>query len=446
MSDTQVGPRSYARLMVLVALLGIVSAVVTFVFMVLVNKGIGLVWEQAKLAIGLDARLFTLLVCGLGGLLVGLLVKAFGDHNAIFAELIQEFGKTGRFDYRHAPGIVITSIVSLVCGASLGPEAPLADACGGLGTWISDRLKLGENETRTMGYGGLSAMLAAFITNPFAGPLLALEGSQGSVTGAQVYAWALLPSLLASAGATVVFVALAGGFFETLYPFPDYVPRLKDLVLAVPLSMAGGLAGLFFMLLLRWLRKVMQPLKGRLVLRGLIGGLGMGIIGALLPLTLFSGEKETAELIQQATQLGLWMLILLGASKLVATSLLLATGWKGGYIFPIMFAGVALGLAGKVLFPGVPTAVAVSATLAGALVAAMRAPLFSALFTLVLVQADTAPVVAIAVLVGALLNALLGLRRSRRGHAGAQPAADMTHGEPVEQDRDSTQVEDGGAR
>jgi H+/Cl- antiporter ClcA len=30
----------------------------------------------------------------------------------------------------------------LIAGASLGPEAPLADACGGIGTLLSDRLKL----------------------------------------------------------------------------------------------------------------------------------------------------------------------------------------------------------------------------------------------------------------------------------------------------------------
>ena len=112
--------------------------------------------------------MFTLIVCSLGGLLVGLLVKLFGDHNAIFFELMQEFGKTGRFNYRNAPGILITALFSLIAGASLGPEAPLADTCGGIGTWISDRLKLNEGETRVMGFGGLSGMLAAFITNPCA--------------------------------------------------------------------------------------------------------------------------------------------------------------------------------------------------------------------------------------------------------------------------------------
>ena len=96
------------------------------------------------------------------------------------------------------------------------------------------------------------------------------------------------------------------------------------------------------------------------MLRGVIGGLGMGIIGALLPLTLFSGEEATTELIKEAAVIGVGSLIVLAICKLLATSLLLATGWKGGYIFPIMFAGVALGMAGKLLFPFVPTAVTVA--------------------------------------------------------------------------------------
>jgi len=177
--------------------------------------------------------------------------------------------------------------------------------------------------------------------------------------------------------------------------------------------MIGAIAGLIFIFVFKWLRQLMQPLKGHLVLRGVLGGLGMGIIGALLPLTLFSGEEGTSQLIVQATTIGFGMLIVLAIGKLLATSLLLATGWKGGYIFPIMFAGVALGMAGKLLFPGVPTAVTVAATLAGALVAALRAPLFAALFTLVLVQAETAPVVAIAVMISSLMVALVVLRQAR---------------------------------
>jgi H+/Cl- antiporter ClcA len=420
MIDPQANPRAYIKLMVFVVVLGLISALVTFAFVALVSVGTGAIWEQAAGALGMDTRLFTVLICTLGGLLVGLLVKLFGDHNAIFAELMLEFGKTGRFDYRHAPGIVTTAFVSLIAGGSLGPEAPLADACGGIGTLMGDKLKLDERETRTLGFSGVSAMLASFITEPVGGAVLGLESAQGGTSSKQTYFWVLFPSLLASAVATVAFVMLSGQFFSTLYVFPDYAPQLRHLLYAAPLGLVGAVAGLLFMLALQRLRQLLQPMKAHVVLRGLLGGLAMGIIGALLPLTLFSGEEQTIDLINRAAEIGVLMLIVLALVKLFITALLLTTGWKGGYIFPIMFASVALGLAVNLLFPAIPVAVAVAATIAGALVAALRSPLFAVLFTLVLVQKETAAVIAVAVVVGALLTALLALRTARRAAAQAQ--------------------------
>jgi H+/Cl- antiporter ClcA len=95
------------------------------------------------------------------------------------------------------------------------------------------------------------------------------------------------------------------------------------------------------------------------------------------------------------------MLIVLALVKLLITTLCLATGWKGGYIFPTMFAGTALGLAAHSIFPDIPVAVAVVAT--------MKAPIFSALCVMVLVQPETSPVSAIAVIIGALATARLSL-------------------------------------
>ena len=420
MIDPQAKPAAYIKLLAFVAVLGALSALVTFVFMTLVHQGTVLIWEQAAAALGMDLRLFTILVCTTGGLLVGLLVKLFGDHTGIFAEVMLEFGKTGRFDYRNAPGIVITAFVSLIAGGSLGPEAPLADASGGMGTLLADRLKLNEQETRTMGYSGVSGMLAAFITSPFGGPILGLESAQGGTGGKQTYFWVLFPSLLSSAVATVVFVLLSGTFFETLYKFPAYTPQLMDLLYGVPLGLIGGAVGLLFMLSLKRLQQLFQPMKQHVVLRGLIGGLALGLIGAALPLTLFSGEEGTLDLITHAAEIGVVMLVVLGLAKLFTATLLLATGWKGGYIFPIMFASVALGLAVNLLFPAIPVAVTVAATMAGALVAALKAPLFAALFTSTLVQIETSPVIAVAVVVSALLTALLALYAARCAAEEAQ--------------------------
>ncbi|HRQ41326.1 MAG TPA: chloride channel protein [Chloroflexota bacterium] len=405
MNNETIEPRSYLKLLLLAALLGLGSAVITFIFMALVQTGQMLLWEQMAAAVGLSMPIFTVLVCTIGGLLVGVAVRIFGDHSGIFAELMLEFGRNGRFNYQHAPGIVVTAFVSLVAGGSLGPEAPMADACGSLGTWLSDKLKLDERSTRSLSFSGLSGMLAAFITSPFGGALLGLESARTGMS----YPWTLFPSLVASAVATTVFVLLTGAFFGHLYVFPEYTPHVKDLLLAVPLGLLGALAGAIFIVTFKYLRQIIRPLQQHLIARGVIGGVALGVVGALLPLTLFSGEDQTLTLIDTANEIGVPVLIAMALVKLFITSLLLVTGWKGGYIFPTMFASVALGMAAHLIFPSIPVAVAVAATMGGAMVATMKAPLFSALFTAMLMEREAGPVIAIAVIVGLLATARLSM-------------------------------------
>ena len=135
-----------------------------------------------------------------------------------------------------------------------------------------------------------------------------------------------------------------------IYQFADYKPQLLHLLLAVPLGLIGALAGAIFIMGFDYLRKLMQPLNKHLVLRGVIGGLGLGIAGALLPLTLFSGAAETGVLIRRTDEISVMSLIVLAMVKLLVTTLCLATGWKGGYIFPTLFAGAALGTAAHLVF------------------------------------------------------------------------------------------------
>jgi H+/Cl- antiporter ClcA len=423
MIDTQARPRPYFALLGTAAILGLATAVITFIFVAVVGVATDALWGQAAAATGLPAPVWTLLVCTSGGLLVGILVRIFGDHSGIFAEIMREFGRTGRFEYRHAPGILLTGLVSLVSGGSLGPEAPLADASGGLGTWLAERLGFDERRTRSLSYSGLSGMLGAFFTAPIGGALLALESAQGGASGVALYFWTLFPSLLSAAVATVAFVTLTHSYFGQLYAFPDYVPAARHMLQAVPLGVIGGAVGVLFFLFLGRLQTWLRPMKSRLVLRGLLGGVGMGIAGALLPLVLFSGEVELLELIERAAELGVAMLIVLAFVKLFVTCLILATGWKGGYIFPVLFVGAALGLAAHLLFPAIPMAVAVAATMAGALAATMRAPLFAILMTVILVERETAPAVAVAVVTASLFVAFVQLMMSRRAAVGTPTEA-----------------------
>jgi H+/Cl- antiporter ClcA len=143
-------------------------------------------------------------------------------------------------------------------------------------------------------------------------------------------------------------------------------------------------------------KKNPKPLDSHLVIRATLGGLELVLAGAFLPITLFSGEMETQELITNGAEMGVVVLLTLALVKVFITSLCLTTVWKGGYIFPTMFAGAALGMAVHKLFPSIPLAVAASATMAAAMVAVMKEPLFSALFAMLIFQKEEGPVIAIA--------------------------------------------------
>ena len=163
-------------------------------------------------------------------------------------------------------------------------------------------------------------------------------------------------------------------------------------------------------------------MKTRVVLRGLIGGLGMGIIGALLPLTLFSGEAETADLIAHAAEIGVVMLIVLGWSGCSPPPCCSPPAGKRATSSRSCSPALPWAWRRRFCFRAFPWRSAVAAAMAGALVAALRAPLFAALFTSMLVQKETAAVIAVAVVASALLTALLALhatragRRNRRNH------------------------------
>ena len=56
--------------------------------------------------------------------------------------------KDGHVDPRLVPGIAAVSAVSLIGGASLGPEKALGAIGGGAGSWIARRRALGDEDSR----------------------------------------------------------------------------------------------------------------------------------------------------------------------------------------------------------------------------------------------------------------------------------------------------------
>ncbi len=86
-------------------------------------------------------------------------------------EVMSEYKKTGRIEYRFVHKATLTAIIVLIFGASLGPEAALVGIIGGLCTWVGDRFTFalkGMNELTEVGIG---ATLSVIFNAPLFGYL-----------------------------------------------------------------------------------------------------------------------------------------------------------------------------------------------------------------------------------------------------------------------------------
>lgn len=342
--------RNFYLLLLYAVLLGAVVGLATAAFLLVVHWFTGLIWETIPEQFG-EFGLYTLLVCTVGGALVGLGQQVLGNYPKPMQEALEEVRTNGGFDVQHIPHGVIISLISLGFGAALGPEAALIGLAGGLGTWVGQKLKISAQQVNALTYFSISGALGAFFGSPLGSAALPLESPEGDELPST---WTFIPGVFAGVASLLVMLALAG---ETLGVHYDYLPYTSprngtDLLLAIPFGLIGGLLGMLYTRLHHQFEHTFARLENQKVVRGALSGLALGIIATFFPLVLFSGQHEMNTLFTDGATMGGGMLILIGVAKLFAVALLLATGWKGGEFFPMMFTGAAIGMGVAYLIPG----------------------------------------------------------------------------------------------
>jgi H+/Cl- antiporter ClcA len=349
------------RFIVLTILLFLVTTGAMVVFLFAQAAVTGVIWQGSTFG-----PLFILAMTTIGGLAVGLTLKYFGDHVGLLQHTMFMFRKEGRFEPKYLPGGLLAIFLSLIFGASLGPEMAAVDMGGSMGTWSGEKTKDTAKNVR----------------------LLSLIGISGALVGFGVFL-----------GGT----ATTSG---TLYPVPSYEQFVPvDLLYAAMLGLVGGAAGIALVYSYRFFSLVMLPLAGRPVLRGVLGGLVLGLVGIAAPLVLFSGQYEFQNVLIEGTTLGAATLILLVVAKILASTWCMATIFKGGPIFPLIFAGGTLGMAIGLVFPFIPLTVAITAVMAGMIVCILKSPLAVIPFLiLIFFQWGIILVVIAATLVGYLIT------------------------------------------
>lgn len=300
--------------------------------------------------------------------------------------------------------------VSLLAGASLGPEASLMAASGGIGTYAASRGKLSPMK-KLLILASIGALLVAFFDSMVVTliPLLLLvQSSRRAKTRPSIAPIAvIILSGLMSFGTLTVLNHLTGetGGYGSPLALPEFVAR--DFIVAIGIGfVSSGLAALLSWLIVKFWKTAqhMEAIHipgGQWTLGG-IYGLVLGTLYLLGGRTVqFSGSIGSNLLLHDSARYGAAALVGLAVIKLLATSWSKATGYRGGLVFPSVYAGIALGLLAGQLVNDIAGAGAVVGGITGMMIAAIGNPVLGSIFVIAFLPLSLWPI-ALCALVGTL--------------------------------------------
>lgn len=373
-----VGAKNTLKLLLLTALLGAFAGVVIWCFLKAVAVCTGLVWEKLPAATGQKWLLIPL--CALAGLVLGLLHRGFGDYPEELTVVLERIKREKHVAYHPMLVMLACAFIPLVFGASVGPEAGLVGIVAALCYWVGDNVTFAKRHSALFSEIGEAVTLGQLFRSPLFG-ILAVEEPIDGETDPQPMPRPFKFALYGlSTASTFAVIGLLGSLFgKAMGGFPSFseVPvGAKDYWMMLLYIPVGCLLCLFFEQCERWVGKA----AGRVpvVLREVLCGAAIGVTGLLVPMALFSGEEQMAELMEGFGEYAPLFLIGVCLLKLVLTAFCLKFGMKGGHFFPLIFACTAMGYGLAMLLfavPGEHVAFAAGIVTAAALGAQMKKPL-----------------------------------------------------------------------
>jgi H+/Cl- antiporter ClcA len=413
-ADVSLNSKEFYALLLFVAVVGVAGALIFIVFFLVEDVLTGLLWEgisMNSLSPVFDLRI--LVLCILGGLLAGGIRSWLKGDIAIMAEDLIEFEKEGKFGLKRGLELFLRGLASLVCGAPLGPEAPLTVSTGAVGAVIAEKARLPGPVVPLSSISGITGFFGAFLSSPFAGSLIFIE----TTLEKGVMNWkVVLPTIVAATAGFAATFLLTGPLIGATFALPP-PGGWRDIYLlyAILLGAIGGACGILFIGVYHRVRRIFEPLEHRPMLLGLIGGIGMGVTGLLLPLTLFMGNDQLQFLVEHYLEAGILLLAALVIGKILLMAFSFSTGFAGGYIFPSFFIGGTLGVLVCRLLPFMPLALCVVCIIAGVSVSLLRSPIALAFLIGVFFQSPFVPAMAVSLVIGFCVSYRFSLPYTRKG-------------------------------
>jgi CIC family chloride channel protein len=347
--------RDVAKRITISALIGVVSGLGAMAFFV------GLEWlrwfclgylagapapapegeQLVHLAVSTPYRPWLLfLIPAIGGLLSGLLVYTWAPEAEGHGTdaMIDAFHNKGGFIRTVVPYIKsLASIITLSTGGSAGREGPIAQIGAGFGSWVGRILKLDVRERRVFLLAGCAAGLGAIFRAPLGAAITSVEVLYREDFESE----AIIPCVISSVLAYSMFTFVFG--FEPLFGgtsgFGFRDP--KELIFYGVLGLICAPIGGFYVKFFYKVRDLFKGLSLPRILRPALGGLGVGLIALAVPQAIGGGYGYLQMAIYG--QLGLGIMCLAAAAKIVTTSLTIGSGGSGGVFGPTLFIGGMLG-------------------------------------------------------------------------------------------------------
>lgn len=317
-----------------------------------------------------------LLIMPLAGLIVGLGIHWLGNPGEIGLVIDNIHLHGGRLSMRENPSMILTSLFSIAAGGSAGPEAPMVQVTGSIGTWLADRFRCQGDVLRTFSLAGMASGFTVLFGAPLGGAMFAMEilHHQNVVE----YTEAILPAIVASCSSYMIFVAITRLGIGPTWHFPQYAAgNIDDFVMAMGVGVIGALMGWLFIVIFRWCEHFFQSLKSPIYVQTTLAGLGLGILAALFPLTRYFGEHQLEDVIE-GNFLPI-MLLGLAVAKMFAIAITVTGGWRGGIIIPLFFVGACFGKALMITHPEFNEALVITCSMAAINAAVTRTPISTTL-------------------------------------------------------------------
>ncbi len=382
------------------AVVGCGAALLLIALSVLANRLEDLLWDTLPdaLDIGPGSAGWMVAMLSVTGAVVGLIVWRVPGHAG--PDPATQILVSAPLAPSVLPGLALVTIVGLAGGVSLGPENPIMAINAALALWLGRRAVAGIPPPQWVGLAAAGTIGAMFGTP--VGAALVLGEAPADRDAPPLWDRLFAPLVAAAAGSLVMdaFGQPDLSVAVPVYPGADW----PDLISAPTIALASAAVGLTLVYTFPYVHAAFHRIAHPAVMVTL-GGVALGLLGAIGGKeTLFKGLDEMRTLAIEPHGNG--ELAVMIVVKLAALVVAASCGFRGGRIFPAVFAGVAIGLLAHQLVDDVPPALAVSAAVLGIMLVVTRSgwlSLFMAIGTVG--QVDVLPVLCIALLPAWLLVA-----------------------------------------